>query len=344
MDSSSEASAAGALAAGLRRTGTAPAILIGTFVLTLAMTFPLSLVVRDMIAAHLGASTMADSAARGVNYEWWQEFSAQASAIGTTFIPQIIGFSAVVLNAASLLDNARPVATVGGVIAAWLVLWSFLSGGILDRYARNRRIRARGFFAACGAHAGAILRLGLIALLMYWFLFAWVHPRLFGRAYGALTHDAAVERNAFAVRLTLYGVFLLLLAAVNIVIDYARVRIVVEDRRSAFGAVLASVRFVRRNIAAAAGLYSLNVLLFLIVIALYAAAAPRATAPVAATLFVGEVYILARHYLKLTFYASETALFQARLAHAAYTASPALQWPDSPAAEAIANAAAVDVR
>ena len=41
---------------------------------------------------------------------------------------------------------------------------------------------------------------------------------------------------------------------------------------------------------------------------------------------------------QLVFYASETALFQAMLAHAAYTAAPPVVWPDSPAAEAIANA------
>jgi hypothetical protein len=53
---------------------------------------------------------------------------------------------------------------------------------------------------------------------------------------------------------------------------------------------------------------------------------------------LGELYILARHYLKLLFYASETVFFQGALAHAAYTAAPALVWPDSPAAETIGNA------
>ena len=57
---------------------------------------------------------------------------------------------------------------------------------------------------------------------------------------------------------------------------------------------------------------------------------------------LGELYILGRHYLKLLFYASETAFFQGALAHAAYTAAPAVVWPESPAAEAIANADHVD--
>jgi hypothetical protein len=44
-----------------------------------------------------------------------------------------------------------------------------------------------------------------------------------------------------------------------------------------------------------------------------------------------------RHYLKLVFYASETALFQSALAHAGYTAAAPVVWPDSPAAETIGN-------
>jgi hypothetical protein len=36
-------------------------------------------------------------------------------------------------------------------------------------------------------------------------------------------------------------------------------------------------------------------------------------------------------------WASAAALFQGRLAHASYTAGPRLEWPESPAAEAISN-------
>ncbi len=43
--------------------------------------------------------------------------------------------------------------------------------------------------------------------------------------------------------------------------------------------------------------------------------------------------------LTLSLYASATALFQARLAHASYTAAPPIEWPESPAAEAMTNLA-----
>ena len=50
---------------------------------------------------------------------------------------------------------------------------------------------------------------------------------------------------------------------------------------------------------------------------------------------IGQAYILARLWVKLLFWASETALFQSRLAHAGYVARPEPAWPDSPAADAI---------
>ena len=50
---------------------------------------------------------------------------------------------------------------------------------------------------------------------------------------------------------------------------------------------------------------------------------------------LGQAYIVARLWVKLVFWAGETSLFQARLAHAGYTARPEPAWPDSPAADAI---------
>jgi hypothetical protein len=50
---------------------------------------------------------------------------------------------------------------------------------------------------------------------------------------------------------------------------------------------------------------------------------------------IGQLYVLARLWIKLVFWASETSLFQSRLAHAEYVAAPRPRWPESPAAEAI---------
>ena len=147
--------------------------------LTLLVALPLSIALRGLIAAQLGDSMFADTLAEGASYDWWQEFLSQATGLGTTFVPSIIGFGAVLNNLGALLDNLPMATTIVGATSAWLVLWSFLSGGVLDRYARMRPTRSSGFFSACGTHFWRFLRLGVLSWLVYWVLFSLVHPWLF---------------------------------------------------------------------------------------------------------------------------------------------------------------------
>jgi hypothetical protein len=334
-------SAAAAFREGLRRVNGAPALLAGTFALTLMVTLPLAYALHGMIADHLGGSLAADAAASGTNPAWWREFLAQATGLGTTFIPSIVGFGAVLNNLSDFMDRTRPAATIIGVTAAWLVVWSFLSGGIIDRLARARRTRSQGFFGACGLHFWRLLRLGVMAMVAYVILFTFVHAWIFEDAYGALTRDVIAGRTAFAIRLAGYVIFGALLLLCNVIVDYGRIRMIVEDRRSAIGALLAGGRFVLRHATQVLGLYALNALAFVVLVTVYALVipgAPRSGIAMWLVLGLGELYILGRHYLKLLFYASQTVFFQGALAHAAYTAVPVPVWPDSPAAEMIANA------
>jgi hypothetical protein len=329
-----------AVRTGIRRVNNARALLFGVYLTTLLVALPLSIALRGMIEAHLGRSLAADTALSHTNHEWWQEFSAQASGLGTTFTPSIVGFGAVLENVSNLLDNVPLATTVAGATTAWLVIWSFLTGGIIDRLARDRKTRSAGFFAACGMHFWRLLRLGVIALLVYYVLFETVHAWIFEDAYEWIARDMDVERTAFLTQLAGYALFGLLLLFFNVIFDYARIRIVVEDRRSALGAVAAAARFVRRHLRPVAGVYTLAACVYLLAVVVYGIlvpGAPRDGLSMWGVLIAGQIYILARHYVKLLFYASQAALFQSALAHAAYTAAPPLVWPESPAAEAVTN-------
>jgi hypothetical protein len=329
-----------ALREGVRRVLRAPAIVAGVWILTVLVSLPLALGLRSMIADHLGSSLAADEAASGVNYDWWQEFSDQATGVGVTFKPTIIGFGAVLDNMSAFLDAESRPAVIAAAAGAYILLWLFLAGGIIDRYARDRATRASGFFAACGVFFFRFLRLAIVMGIVYGFLFGYMHSWLFDHLYVRMTRDVNVERTAFFARAVLYLVFGIVLAGCNLIFDYAKVRAVVEDRRSMLGAILAAVRFIQRNYGAAVALYLADLVLFLLVVGAYAVVAPgagRAGWIAWAGFAVGQAYIVGRLIVKLIFWASETALFQGRLAHAGYVAAPARTWPDSPAAEAIAR-------
>jgi len=347
MGSSSEMTAAAAFQDGTRRVNGARPVLFGMCMVTLLVALPLSVALRGMIEAHLGRSLIGERVASGADYQWWQEFLAQATGLGSTFSPSILGSGAVLDNLDAFLENTPMAATIAGVTAAWLLVWSFLSGGVLDRLARDRRTRAHGFFAACGVHFWRFLRLGLFAWLVYYVLFRWLHSWIFADAYEGLIRDLTSERQAVLIRLAGYLLFGAVLILFNVIFDYARIRIVVEDRRSAIGGIAAAARFVRRHFGSVAALYLLNGLAFVALLGLYLLLAPGAPGSgirMWLVLLLGQAYIVGRHYLKLLFYASQTTLFQSELAHSAYTAGPPIEWPDSPAAESIVNAAPAAVR
>ena len=103
------------------------------------------------------------------------------------------------------------------------------------------------------------------------------------------------------------------------------------------GAIRAALGFIQRNYAAAVALFIANFSLFAVVVGLYALVAPGAGTgrSVAIGLALGQLYVIARLWVKLVFWASETSLFQHRLAHAGYVARPRPTWPDSPTSDAI---------
>jgi hypothetical protein len=324
---------------GIARVWRAPAALAGVWALTVLVSVPLAAAMRDAIHTHLGDSLAADTAASGVNHDWMQEFGADATGLATTFKPAVIGFAAVVDNLSAFLDtDSRPIVIIA-TVAVYLALWIFLAGGIIDRVARNHATGAHGFFAVCGVFFFRFLRLAVLMGIAYGLIFRYLHPWLFDTWYPRITHDIAVERTAFLIRVALYAVFGMALGACNLVFDYAKVRAVVEDRRSMIGATVAAIRFIRQNPATIA-LYMVDLALFLIVLAIYAVVAPGAGGAgwsMWIAFAIGQAYVIARLWVKLVFWAGEAALFQGRLAHAGYVAAPKPVWPDSPMVEAIGH-------
>jgi hypothetical protein len=183
---------------------------------------------------------------------------------------------------------------------------------VIDRYARNRPTRAHGFFAACGGHFLPLVRLAILPLVV---------------ACGLMILQPGFVAGSAVV------------LVVDVVMQFARIRLVVEDRRSALGAVLAGIRFIRRNFVSVAILWMVYGLLH---VALGRASNWLTTSPASPWIAraIDEAFFALSLWQATLFpYATGVALFQSRLAHAGYTAAPPAVWPESASAEAIANAA-----
>ena len=297
---------------------------------------------RDQIAAQLGSSLAAGAVADGVNNDWWSEFTAQATGLGATFTPSIVGFASTLDTLSRVLDARYPPAALMWLLGGYLALWTFLSGGILDRYARQRPTRAHGFFSACGR---LFFRLARLTAHRRRRLLAALHSTC---TRGCSSTCCATSRaaSAWSARRSSGGcsstrVFGLVLLTINLVFDYARIRLVVEDRRSALGALRASLRFLWHHPLQRHGALR---------------AQRRRLRPAARALVGGRAWRV-RHGAgdvdrrlppascicwrgspsSCTSSPRRPRSSSRSLAHASYTAAPAPAWPESPAAELIAR-------
>mgnify|MGYP001119422526 CR=1 FL=1 len=297
----------------------APAILLGVFVATACIAFP---AVR---ATGPFAGTGAfDDVLWGPVSGFWPSYT-----------PTLLGTERFLRDTRTVIALVEPRAAWLAATATTIVVWTFLLGGILDRYARRRPIRAQAFFGASGVFFFRFLRLGVVAAAGYWLLFGVAHPLLFPPDYPYVSGESSAAA-ASPLRSSIWAVFLMAATFWDAVVDYARIRAVVEDRRSMLGAVLAGWRFVVRHPMKAGGLYVVNAAAFGVLLGVYALVfpfTPEAGAAGPAALAAANLFLLGRLAFKLAFFASQTALFQRSVAHADYTATPPMLWPESPAAE-----------
>jgi len=285
---------------GWRRALGAKALAVSVLVAMFLVSVPLAMAPGDLVGRDVAGSLM--QAVNRSRSAWATELGVRWLTPGGFALREILGFAST-------------------IAVAYILFWVFVSGGILDRLARARRVGTAQFFASCGVYLLRFIRLGMIVAATYWVLFRVFRPQI-------------TDTRQFAA-------FLAALALVNLIVDYAKVRTVVEDRRSVLGALLAALRFVRVRPVRAVGLYALNVLIG-IGIGLLWQRGVTAGMPVDGSWLafgIGQAFLLIRIVARLAFLASEIVFFQRELAHVAYTAAPEIVWPDSPAVEAIRNLA-----
>ena len=136
--------------------------------------------------------------------------------------------------------------------------------------------------------------------------------------FGAIEEAArnvTVERTALGWTLAGFALVVLLLAVVRTAFDYAKVAVVLEDRRSAVGAALSGLGFVVRHPLRTLGLFAAFAVAGLLLLWLYGAVAPTAGPAgwigVVAAFVLGQLALATRLGLRLATLGGETALYGA---------------------------------
>jgi hypothetical protein len=280
-----------AIGEGWRRTAGAPALIAGLLIATAATAVPFGMLVAPEDWQRRGLSEALFALVDPSPAHWSSRWALPATV------------SYVSSQAALAVQDYAPI-----------LMWLFFAGGALDRLARARPLRTAAFFAACGVYFFRFLRLAALFVPIYW-------------AVGWLPW--IIEPIADVSPVAARALSALLLTAVGLVLDFAMIRMVVEDRRSAIGALLSSLRFVRRHMIGAVVVFAVHAVLAWAVVALWM--------PAPLTILSALVLALLRIFVMFAWMASEIALFQDSLAHAGYTAAPPAVWPQSASVEAIRN-------
>ena len=309
---------------GWRRVWRAPAVTVGLLLVTWFMTPALSRALGS--GSFYGIVLLEETAGQDMTQPWASEVVTQVK--GLAFKYEFLTFAGLLMLADGIATaSVLPPALLGG-LATYVGVWMFLTGGIVDRLARDRPVRTVAFFAASGGSFLRLLRLAVFAGAGYWMLFRWFNPLL----RNASGEPVSVAGNAVA-----WAIGLASIATVGMLADFAKVRLVVEDRRSAIGALAAAIRFVGRRAARVLVLWLLHLLVVAAIAGAWYNLYSYPSARDWADLLVVQLYVLFLLWAKLALMGAEIAFFQSELAHATYTAAPLPVWPDSPSVEAIDN-------
>jgi hypothetical protein len=130
------------------------------------------------------------------------------------------------------------------------------------------------------------------------------------------TQDVTVEESVFAYVVVASLLVVFLLTFVNMAFDYAKIATFRENRRSMVLAALKGIGFVLSHMGRTMGLYYGLGIAGLVMLFIYSAVAPGAGQStmwgVGAAFIVGQMYLVAKLVLRLTFYSGQMALFDAR--------------------------------
>ena len=318
--------------AGLRLVLHTPSLLAWVYFTTLVVALPLTLGMKHLLQGSFEGSLVEENMSQGFDLSWYEEFAAGSSGLGKTFGPRVVGILPVLGNLERLLDGKlhQVDPAVAGVGILMVLAWSLLLGGILSRFAHEAEPHSRsGFLSRGGLFFWRFLRLAVISGLLYWGIFRGIGQPLHGWIESA-TRDTTVERTVLIYTVLAYALVALLFLMTQLVLDYARVCVVVEQRRSVLAALFRALDFVKEQWRTVLSLFLLLLVATLLWFLAYAWLAPGPNqstwTSVLLAFSLGQAYLVGRWILKLWFLASQTRLFVSSTPRT----PPVEEWEDSP--------------
>ena len=246
--------------------------------------------------------------------------SAMSEDLATGFSPDWLTDFAV--NSPGSLHRYATAIVIFGLLS--ILADSVLAGGVVASFREPSFHSPADFFRDCRRYGWRLVRLMIIGLIGYWIVFRLLNQGL-GNLADRWTREWLDDRPVFWVKLVPSVLTLMGLVFVNLVMDFARVRLVMEEGASAIEAFLASLGFSLARMRRAIVIYAVPSLCGIALLGLYLLVWPSARhvanapsgAPIRqslalAILFIGQqVIMLARYWFRVAAWGGEWAFYSA---------------------------------
>ena len=280
-----------AIRAGLRKVNNNLHFIGLLWALNIAFAMILSMTLFRLLNADLGGSLVGDSLMQGFDYRWYQEFFFKYQTTLEMFTNTLI--------------------IVGSI---YILIQTFLLGGLLSvLYSSERKTLFIDFFYGGVRYFYRFFKILLLAMLFYVGLF-------FVNRWGtAATENLLGASESEALRISVIAVRYILLALIffflNIIFDYTKISIVVREEGKVFKEWWRAVKFTVSHAGTTVGLF---VLLFILGVGIFGLYyffenifQPISSYGMIFLVFVlHQIYIGARIWLRMMFYASQLALWK----------------------------------
>ena len=197
------------------------------------------------------------------------------------------------------------------LLLMYTLVGTFLAGGFISAYALERSLTIKEFLAKASIYFGRFFRLFLISVILFYIVALLID--LLNRGIAGATATSPSEMTPFVFYMIRNVVVFFVLAILVTCFDYAKIRLVVDDRWSAIGAFGTGFKFTFKNFGKTFPLVLLLVLLGVVLMAIYGFLEnllPQTGYWTILIVFIlQQLYMIGRLWLKGLFYASQTVLF-----------------------------------
>ena len=301
---------------GFITTGKTTKMVLFLFLINLLFSLILGIPMYNSLKNSLGASEAGNKMVESFDYIWWEEFRDEAQGLERTFTPAIIGKGAILTNLESLIQmsyfSAPPLLV--GFVLFYIILHTFLAGGILSTFNQDEpRFAAKEFLQGAGSHF-----LRFFGLMLFSWLFLFVINKIIQNVFLPIIVDISSnsysEIAPFLLMLALNVITLFLLFFVQMVFDYARIKVVLEDENNIFKASGKAFQFVFKHPFSTLGLFYLIFFLNIVVTVSYILVKeiiPQSDIlTVVAAFFLHQLFIFALVWIRCLLYASQWELYR----------------------------------